>query len=176
MVSTEHLQGLWHASRLTLTLPTPGSATLRTCLCSNCWDQFPWNICSWCGIPVRNASFCDIWFRHYCDLRSSNYRDQFSRLVSMEHLQRIWHASRERSPFWTPGSTPFGTCLFSNCWDKFSRFVSMEYLQRVWHASNERLPFRTPGSAPFGACLCSNCWCSFTKWFPKSICNGCIGL
>ena len=26
--------------------------------------------------------------------------------VSMEHLQRVWHASRERLPFRTPGSAP----------------------------------------------------------------------
>ena len=25
----------------------------------------------------------------------------------MEHLQRVWHASRERLPFRTPGSVPF---------------------------------------------------------------------
>ena len=25
----------------------------------------------------------------------------------MEHLQRVWHGSRERLPFWTPGSAPF---------------------------------------------------------------------
>ena len=29
----------------------------------------------------------------------------------MEHLQRVWLASRERLPFRTPGSVPhFGTC------------------------------------------------------------------
>ena len=28
-------------------------------------------------------------------------------LVSMEHLQRVWHASRERLPLRTPGSVPF---------------------------------------------------------------------
>ena len=39
-------------------------------------------------------------------------------VVSLEHLQRVWHASRERLPFRTPGSVPlFGTCLCSNCWD-----------------------------------------------------------
>ena len=27
-------------------------------------------------------------------------------VVSMEHLQRVWHASRERLPFRTPGSVP----------------------------------------------------------------------
>ena len=31
--------------------------------------------------------------------------------ISMEHLQRVWHTSRERLPFRTPGSVPhFGTC------------------------------------------------------------------
>ena len=39
-------------------------------------------------------------------------------VVSIEHLQRVWHASRERLPFRTPGSVPHcGTCLCSNCWD-----------------------------------------------------------
>ena len=39
-------------------------------------------------------------------------------VVSMEHLPRVWHTSRERLPFRTPGSVPlFGTCLCSNCWD-----------------------------------------------------------
>ena len=28
------------------------------------------------------------------------------RVVSTEHLQRVWHASRERLPFRTPGSVP----------------------------------------------------------------------
>ena len=41
------------------------------------------------------------------------YRLTFTelRVVSMEHFQRVWHASRERLPFRTPGSVPhFGTC------------------------------------------------------------------
>ena len=39
-------------------------------------------------------------------------------VVSMEHLKRMWHASRERLPFWTPGSVPLvETCLCSNLWD-----------------------------------------------------------
>ena len=43
-------------------------------------------------------------------------------VVSMEHLQRVWHASRERLPFRTPGSVPYcGTCLCSNCWDQIPR-------------------------------------------------------
>ena len=37
----------------------------------------------------------------------------------MGHLQRVWHASRERLPFRTPGSVPHcGTCLCSYCWDQ----------------------------------------------------------
>ena len=41
---------------------------------------------------------------------------------SIEHLQRVWHASREHFPFWIPGSVHlFGTCLCSNRWDMFSR-------------------------------------------------------
>ena len=35
-------------------------------------------------------------------------------IISREHLQRVWHASRERLPFRTPCSVPrFGTCLCS---------------------------------------------------------------
>ena len=43
-------------------------------------------------------------------------------VISMEHFQRLWHASRERFPFRTPGSVPlFGTCLCSNYWDQIPR-------------------------------------------------------
>ena len=43
-------------------------------------------------------------------------------VVSVEHLQRVWLASRERLPFRTPGSVPhFGTCYCSNCWDQIPR-------------------------------------------------------
>ena len=41
--------------------------------------------------------------------------------VFMEHLQRVWHDSRERLPFWTARSVPFGTCLCSSCLDQFYR-------------------------------------------------------
>ena len=45
-----------------------------------------------------------------------------SRVVSMEHLQRVLLASREHLSFRTPGSVPvLGTCLCSNCWDQFYR-------------------------------------------------------
>ena len=40
---------------------------------------------------------------------------------SMEHLQRVWHASRERLPFRAPGSIRFWTCICSNCRDRFSK-------------------------------------------------------
>ena len=43
-------------------------------------------------------------------------------VVSMEHLRRAWHASRDSLPFRTPGSVPYcGTCLCSNCWDRIPR-------------------------------------------------------
>ena len=43
-------------------------------------------------------------------------------VVSMDHLQRVWHASMERLPFRTPGSVPHcGTCFCSNCWDQIPR-------------------------------------------------------
>ena len=43
-------------------------------------------------------------------------------VVSIEHLKRVWHASRERTPLRTPGSVPHcGTCLYSNCWDQIPR-------------------------------------------------------
>ena len=35
------------------------------------------------------------------------------RVVSMEHLQGMWHASWDRLPFQTSGSVPFGTYLCS---------------------------------------------------------------
>ena len=54
-------------------------------------------------ILIQNFTFTELW------------------VVSMEHLQRVWHA-RERVPFRTPGTFPlFGTYIFSNCWDIFSR-------------------------------------------------------
>ena len=44
------------------------------------------------------------------------------RVVSMEHLQRMWHASRECLLFRKPGYVPlFGTCFCSNSWDQFFR-------------------------------------------------------
>ena len=43
------------------------------------------------------------------------------RVVFIEHLQQVWHGSRERLTFRTLVSFPFlWTCLFSNYWDQFS--------------------------------------------------------
>ena len=59
-------------------------------------------------------------------------------VVSMWHLQRVWHANRERSPFRTPGSVPrFGTCLCSNCWDQIPQtchdFTRLFTLNTPWY-------------------------------------------
>ena len=102
VVSMEHLQRVWHASRVHLTSPTHGSVPLwGACICSDCWDQFSWLYTDLPSVP--NMTFIKL------------------REVSMEHLRRVWHASREHLPFLTPGSVPlFGTCLCSNCWDHIS--------------------------------------------------------
>ena len=47
------------------------------------------------------------------------------RVVSMEHRQRVLHASRERLPLRTPGSVPFfGACMCSDCWDQITRLYT----------------------------------------------------
>ena len=59
-------------------------------------------------------------------------------VVSVEHLQRVWHASSERLPFRTPGSvTLFGTCLCSNFWVQIPRtchvFIRLFTLNTPWY-------------------------------------------
>ena len=65
------------------------------------WHSDPWPTVT--SLPIRlstnfmtfipSLTFTELW------------------VVSMEHLQRMWLASRERLPFGTPGSVPhFGTC------------------------------------------------------------------
>ena len=65
------------------------------------WHSDPWPTVT--SLPIRlstnfmtfipSLTFTELW------------------VVSMEHLQRVWLASRERLPFRTPGSVPhFGTC------------------------------------------------------------------
>ena len=104
------------------------------------FERFPCNICNGCGMPAENAYPSGHWFRPLLGAWiCSDCWDQFSRLytelmtvsyltfielreVSMEHLLRVWHASRERLPFRTPGAVPHcGTCLCSNCWDQNPR-------------------------------------------------------
>ena len=76
------------------------------------WHSDPWPTVT--SLPIRlstnfmtfipSLTFTELW------------------VVSMEHLQRVWLASRERLPFRTPGSVPhFGTCWCSNCWDQIPR-------------------------------------------------------
>ena len=65
------------------------------------WHSDPWPTVT--SLPIRlstnfmtfipSLTFTELW------------------VVSMEHLQRVWLANRERLPFRTPGSVPhFGTC------------------------------------------------------------------
>ena len=41
--------------------------------------------------------------------------------VSMEHLQRVWHANRGCFLLWTPGPVHFGICMCSNVETNLSR-------------------------------------------------------
>ena len=68
-----------------------------------------WTVTSYNNLPTR---------------LSTNFMTLIPRLtftylwvVSMEHLQRVWHVSRERLSF----NPPFWTCLCSNCSDQISR-------------------------------------------------------
>ena len=60
-------------------------------------------------------------------------------VVSMEHSQRVWHASRERLPFKTPGSVPFWDKLmlrllrsFSRTCRVFSRLFALILIDSFW--------------------------------------------
>ena len=53
-------------------------------------------------------------------------------VVSMEHLQRVWHASRERLLLRTPGPVPLRTCICSTCWDQ-RHTVSIRHYTSLWH-------------------------------------------
>ena len=80
-----------------------------------CWMAF------W---PLTNSDFpTDQTFHQFDDLHTkSDLTLTELWVVFMDHLQRMWHASRERLPFRTPGFVPlFGTCLCSNCWDQIPR-------------------------------------------------------
>ena len=100
-------------------------------------------------------------------------------VVSMEHLQRAWLASRERLPFRTPGSVPhFGTCWCSNCWDQIPRtcyvFTRLFTSNTPWYFL-DFAPFlssNTPASPAYGVFIsqfilyywaCFSCGCFILK-------------
>ena len=66
----------------------------------------------WSVLNCHNSCFCQMWitganqtFHQFHDLDTELDLHRLW-VVSMEHLQRVWHASRERLPFRTPGSVP----------------------------------------------------------------------
>ena len=96
------------------------------------------------GVTCRQWTLTppDTWSRLYWDLHIMFYLGEFYKyclwVVSMEHLQRLWHASRKRLPFRTPRSvSSFGTCLWSNCWDQIPRtchvFTRLFALNTPWY-------------------------------------------
>ena len=88
VVSIEHLRQVWHADRGRLPLRTPSSAPFWGLAYAVCWDQFS---------------------RLYTELMTvPNLILTELREVSMEHLRRVWHASRERLLPPTPGPVPLG--------------------------------------------------------------------
>ena len=87
-VSIEHLRRVWHTDRGRLLLRTPGPVPFWTCICSICWDQRH-------SIPIR----------HYTSLLYLTFHQT---LVSIEHMQRVLHADRERSLLRTPSPVPLG--------------------------------------------------------------------
>ena len=112
----------------------------------------------------------DILILDHCDFPTNQTLHQFHDLdteldlhrlwvVSIEHLQRVWHDSRERLPFRTPGSVPhFGTCLCSNCWDQ---------IPRTCHAFTRLFTSNTPWYFLDFASLCLRIWFS-TQWINAS--------
>ena len=83
------------------------------CLLSASLKWF-WNSTSYSDFPTYHT------FNPFYDLDTSLTFAEL-RAVSMEHLEREWHASRERLSVRTPGSALFGTCLCSNAMvDQFS--------------------------------------------------------
>ena len=84
-----------------------------------CWMTF-WPLTSYSDLPTYQT------FHQFHDLETELelHRLTFTelRVVSMEHLQRMWHASRECLLFRKPCYVPlFGTCFCSNSWDQFFR-------------------------------------------------------
>ena len=60
------------------------------------------------------------------------------RVVSIEHLRRVWHADRGRLLLRTPGPVLFRTCIFSTCRDQrhpvsIRHYTSLWHYYRTWH-------------------------------------------
>ena len=76
-----------------------------------------------CVVTLQFWHFC--WCRGFCHRTESDlflFLFMELRVVSKQHLQLVWHASKEHVPFRTPASvTPLGTYLCSNGWDTLSR-------------------------------------------------------
>ena len=90
--------------------------------------------------------------------QSSWSTQYFSKWMNKWHnssLQRVWHASRERLPFRTPGSVPHcGTCLCSNCWD---------HIPRTCHVFTRLFTSNTPWYFLDFAPWRLKCYCRFVK-------------
>ena len=112
--------------------------------------KYPSHECKMTFWSLTNSDFpTDQTFHQFHDLHTEL---DINRLwvVSMEHLQRVWHASRERLPFRTPGSVPHcGTCLCSNCWDQIPRtchvFTRLFTSNTPWYF----LDFASHGTMPW---------------------------
>ena len=91
--------------------------------------------------PLTNSDYStNQTFHQFYDLITNLTFTKFW-VDSMEHLQRVWHVSRERLPFRTPGFVPlWGTCLCSNCWDQIPRichvFTRLFTLNTPWYFLN----------------------------------------
>ena len=92
---------------------------------------------------IRSGVTLDQHWFHQPIILSTNYMTSIPSLtelwvVSIEHLQRVWLAIRERLPFRTHDSVPlFGTCFCSNCWDQIPRtcnvFARLFTWNTPWH-------------------------------------------
>ena len=63
-------------------------------------------------------------------------------VVSMEHLKRVWHASRERLPIWTLCSVPFflgggGARMCFDFLNQFFRLYTELWPYSIWPSSNK---------------------------------------
>ena len=102
-------------------------------ICSNPLTNVKWHSGPWPTVtsqPIRLSTNSMIF------IPILTFTDSW--VVSMEHSQRVWLASRERLPFRTPGSVPHsGTCLCSNGWNQIPRtchvFTRLFTLNTLWY-------------------------------------------